>query len=864
MTPERWSRIKEIVFKAEALPRARRMVFIEEAVEGDSELLSFVLPFLAEETPLEFVDQPLLSPEDVCEAPGEVLAPGTQIGTYRIERRLGQGGMGSVYLATRTHGSLSQQVALKIMEGIVISPDLIRRFHAEQRILGQLDHPNIASFYDSGTTACGRPFFAMEYVKGLTLLDYCDGRQLSPRERLNLFIKICGAVDYAHRNLIVHRDLKPCNILVTDDGQPKLLDFGIARLLSADGGETTQTVMGMRLMTPEYASPEQVRGEPVTTAGDIYALGILLYRLLTGCKPYDLKGASLELMQETICTHVPDKPSLAIRRQQASLPGGWDSPKLSRFVDDDLDNIVMMTLRKEPQRRYVSARQLETDINRFLGDFPITARPDTLFYLSRKFVRRHRTGVSMALILFLSLAGYTGYLFQRAKTRTATQRAEWLIDYVDKVSQYDQGALKKGSVDIDGLLDRQLTQARKDLQQMPEVLARVLFTSGLSYKKISRHDTARTILTEALVLQMEHKGPDHDETLLTRMELGTCLYKLGQYKEAERHLLAATPLMDRDQIEDSTTLRMLGLLYRNMGRFNDAEFYFQKAIERYGRFGDLLSQADTYSSLASVYERQGNFVDALPLHRHALKTKLQKHGPNHPQMGQTLHGMALFFRRTDRSQQAIPLQEKSVVITTENYGAKHLNVIITRESLAWAYLDAGETEKAEALFRSLFKPDSPADKGSLTRIGLARCRRQSGDLSGAASFMDPMLNVTEAQFQQSRFYYRVMEEAGWLAVAGGDFKQARHYFTRMLEAALQRYGDQGHRTTGTILKMARFERLCGNFNQTETLLLRAQAMVAPDIEINPFLPARLFQEQAELALALGDTALAQTLCSRVL
>ncbi|MDJ0839671.1 MAG: serine/threonine-protein kinase [Acidobacteriota bacterium] len=874
MTPERWSRIKEIVYRAEALPREQRMAFIDEAAADDPELPAYVLPFLSEDTPLPIVEKPLVSTEEVGEALPDAFAPGAIVGPYRIDGRLGRGGMGSVYLAVRIDDTGSRRVALKVLEGMVISADHIRRFHAEQNILAQLDHAHIARFYDSGTTPCGRPYIAMEYVKGRTLLDYCDHRKLSPRDRLSLFSKICEAVDYAHRNLIVHRDLKPCNILVTDDGQPKLLDFGIARLLSPDAREdATKTMLSMRLMTPEFASPEQVSGAPVTTAGDIYALGLLLYRLITGCKPYDLEDCCLDRIQEIICTVDPDKPSQAVLKKKSELPGGWDSVKLSRFVRGDLDNIVMMALRKEPERRYSSARRLADDVIRFQGDFPITARPDTLFYLSRKFVRRHRTGVSTAIILFLVVVGFAGFHFQRARTQDALQRAveereraDWIFEYVQKLSTYDGDMLKKGTVDVEGLLTYQLDQARDQLQEVPEVLAGVMVSTGSTYFYIGRFDKAREILAEALPIQEKHLGKDHPDTMHTHLKLGSVYYELGRYDKAEPHLVSALPLNGADEeVEGATVLRMLGLLNRYQGRWERAEHYLRRAMNAYKKKGNPLSYADSLSSLASVLERLGDFTGALPLHREAMAVKLKERGPDHPQMGQTLHALALFYRRTERSEQAVPLQEKAVAITAKTYNEGHINQIRARESLAMAYLSSGQTARAEVLFKEMLdKRGGGPTRDVLALIGLSRCRRAASDPARAEVYMKPLIEVEDPGFIHGRFYYAVMREAGLVYSDLGDMDRARYHFERMLESALERFGDDGYRTAAMLVTMGRFERLCGNIEVAENYLLRAQSQVMPHVDKNPFLPARIFHEQAELELVKGDVPLAAALCDRAL
>jgi serine/threonine protein kinase len=328
--------------------------------------------------------------------------------------------MGTVYLAERADAQYEKQVAIKLVRPGCYSESIIDRFRHERQILAGLDHPNIAKLLDGGTSEDGLPYFVMDFIEGLPIDEYCDQRQLSITERLGLFRTVCLAVQYAHRNLIVHRDLKPSNILVTADGVPRLLDFGIARIInpvpSSDAAETTAT---LRLMTLEYASPEQVRGEPITTASDIYSLGVLLYRLLTGHSPYRSKSRLASDRVQAICEEEPENPSTAIARRVIDEDGN-DSitpesvsrhrssqpDKLRRRLAGDPDNIVLMALRKEPERRYASVEQFSEDIRRHLEGLPVIARKDTLGYRAGKFIQRHKAGVAAAaLILIILLAG---------------------------------------------------------------------------------------------------------------------------------------------------------------------------------------------------------------------------------------------------------------------------------------------------------------------------------------------------------------------------------------------------------------------------------------------------------------------------
>jgi serine/threonine protein kinase/tetratricopeptide (TPR) repeat protein len=359
----------------------------------------------------------------------------TTIGPYRVLRRIGQGGMGAVYLAQRDDAEFKQQVAIKLVKRGMDTEFVLRRFRNERQILAALNHPNIARLLDGGTTSDGRPYFVMEYIEGQPITHYADERRLTTVERLQLFQEVCSAIHYAHQNLVIHRDIKPSNILVTADGTPKLLDFGIAKLLNPDLAAHTleATAVAIRLMTPEYASPEQVKGEAITTASDVYSLGVLLYELLTGHRPYRISSRAAHEVARVVCEEEPQKPSTAVRRVETYLPADGTASitltpetvsrtrdgnpdKLRRRLAGDLDNIVLMAMRKEPARRYASVDQLANDIRRHLEGRPVIARHDTIAYRATKFIKRHKAGVLAALLILISLiAGAVTTLQQRAR-----------------------------------------------------------------------------------------------------------------------------------------------------------------------------------------------------------------------------------------------------------------------------------------------------------------------------------------------------------------------------------------------------------------------------------------------------------------
>ncbi len=454
MKPERWQRIKEIFQAALERTPEERTAFVAQACADDKTLQPEVESLLKEQDALPRTAETAVDGGLVAKLLSQAQeVAGKRIGPYRVLRELGQGGMGAVYLAERADGQFHQLVALKLIRRGLEYGEVLRRFRYERQILAGLDHPNIARLLDGGATEDGTPYFALEYIEGQPLDEYCRAHKLTVPQRLELFRTVCAAVHYAHQNLVIHRDLKPSNILVTAEGVPKLLDFGIAKLLNPTQFDLTeaQTQASVRPMTPAYASPEQVRGQPITTASDVYSLGVLLYELLTGRRPYEVEGLSVREIEQAVCDSEPERPSTALlhashagKRRAAVLraslktaalrsaadtqagafdeasAAGLDPERAQRQLQGDLDNIVMMALRKEPQRRYASVEQLSEDIRRHLAGLPVTARPNTFGYRAGKFIQRHRAGVLAAALVVLSLV--SGLFIALRQARIAERR----------------------------------------------------------------------------------------------------------------------------------------------------------------------------------------------------------------------------------------------------------------------------------------------------------------------------------------------------------------------------------------------------------------------------------------------------------
>jgi serine/threonine protein kinase len=529
---QRWRQTEELFYQASELPPAERESFVELHCAGDDELMREVWSLLASaDEPLEPLREPIRDAiEDLSGAP-----PGMVIGPYRILRLLGEGGMGKVYLATRADQQYQQQVAIKFMHAGQMAPrSLLLRFRSERQILADLNHPNIARMFDGGVTAEGVPYIVMEYVEGTPIHVHCREHHSTVAERLRLFLEVCAAVDYAHRHLVVHRDLKPANILVTAEGVPKLLDFGIAKLLE-DGqdseGASTRTLD--RLLTPEYASPEQVEGKPVTTVTDVYGLGALLYELLAGRKPFRLDNIHSLEAARVICETLPELPGTAARDN----PGA--APPDAHLVKGDLDRVAMMALRKEPERRYASALSLAADLEAWLAGYPVQARPATWSYVAARYVRRHRWAIGAAAVALLALIGFSAgmtLLKQRADRQQiiAAQQAEFLSGMFHAATP---DVARGKQLTVREMLDLGAQRAEQQTGDS-EVRASLLLSIGWSYRWLGYYEQALRLAKQSYAIQSRIYGENSEQSADSLDLLA------GSYRDAEDYA-HAEPLFRR-------------------------------------------------------------------------------------------------------------------------------------------------------------------------------------------------------------------------------------------------------------------------------------------------------------------------------
>jgi eukaryotic-like serine/threonine-protein kinase len=578
-------------------------------------------------------------------AGGESLA-GRVIGGYRLEREIGRGGTSFVYLAHRADGAFRRAVAVKVLARQACSADLVRRFAQEQQLLSELEHPNIARFYDGGVTADGLSYFVMEWVDGHPIDRYCDDRRLGIRERLRLFLDVADAVEHAHRHLIIHRDLKPSNIMVAGDGTVKLLDFGIAKILAGEhAGTPGLTQTGTRWMTPDYAAPEQVRGERTTTATDVYQLGVVLYRLLCGHHPYAAGAAGpAYLLERAVCETEPRAPSRALLQeipprpsrdaaavvaaQRAATPG-----QLRKALAGDLDSIVLRALQKEHTQRYGTAEALARDVRRHLAGQPVEARQGTLVYRTRKFVARHRVAAGGAALALLVLgATSTMYVVQIGRER---DRAQLEARKAGEVAQFLVGLFQASDprespgtpVTAMTLLERGVEQAN-ELEGQPAVQAEMLHTIAHAYFGLGQLDAARAMWERSLDIRRRNLPAGHPDIAHSLAHIGWVWLVGSEFVAAAEHFESALAIqraaLGPEHAEVANSLAGLGLAQNGLGDTGAAETNLRHAlrIRRKLYDGPHAEVANGLHDLAIVLRTRGDIDAAVPLQREALQMRL--------------------------------------------------------------------------------------------------------------------------------------------------------------------------------------------------------------------------------------------------
>jgi eukaryotic-like serine/threonine-protein kinase len=709
--PDKWGQIKELFALALEQDPEERSSFLRRACAGDdslrNEIESLLSSFDGAATFLE--DCPAA---DLLSAPAPGMT-GRKIGAYRIVREIGQGGMAVVYLGERDDQNYRKQVAIKMVKPGIGTEQVLQRFRNERQTLASLDHPNIVKLLDGGSTEDGSPYLVMDYVEGLPIDQYCDRDHLSLGDRLRLFRDVCSAVQYAHQNLVIHRDLKPGNILITKEGLPRLLDFGIAKLLNPEWLQTPlATRSDGRPMTPEYASPEQVRGDAVTSATDVYSLGVLLYEILTGDRPYEVGESSWREIERLICENEPLRPSTRVstdrERLKATAEMRMAEPKqLVRSLRGDLDWITMKALEKEPSRRYATASELSADIGRYLSHEPVLARPASAPYRARKYVRRHPVGVGLAAGLVLLLAGFVGtqalQLRRITRERDRASRVTGFMEGMFKVS--DPSEARGNSITAREVLDKASKDIDAGLARDPELQAEMMHVMGDVYKDLGLFPRAQQLFRSSADIRRRVLGPENADTLRSVDDLAWILNQEGHAAEAEK--------LQRDTAD--TRRRVFGVRNRdtlksisNLAWTLDREGHYAEAekldrevldIQRRVFKTDDRETAATMNNLAATLGHEGRYADAEKLKRETLDVRRRTLGSEHPDTLTAMNNLGFTLQQEGNFAEAEKLQRETLNIQRRILGPEHPDTLRSMNNLANTLAHENHDAEAEQLQR---------------------------------------------------------------------------------------------------------------------------------------------------------------------
>jgi len=876
MTPERWREVQRLFEEVLEKRPDERAAALEQATVADPALRREVVSLIRSlESASRFLEEPAWG-EPTPADPVEPFAPGIEVGAYRLERLLGSGGAGQVFLAERADAAYEKKVAVKVLKRGMDTDELVRRFVSERQILAQLEHPNIAQLLDGGATGDGRPYLVMEYVDGMPIDRWCRRHGLGVRRRLELFLAVCDAVRFAHRNLVIHRDLKPGNVLVDGDGVPKLLDFGIAKLL--DPATFPRTVLptapGWRAMTPEYASPEQVRGAPVTTATDVYALGVMLYELLTGRRPYRIAERTPAAVERAVCLEEPPRASRRARdtlTKDAAVAGYPDlEPReVARRLAGDLDAILQRALEKDPERRYSSVDQLAADLRRHLDGRPVLARKDTSFYRASKFVRRHSLAVTVATLVFALLIAFAATLwFQRRAILQQRDRAELVSGFMTELFEVSNPSRERGeTITARELLDKGARDAEARLRDRPGLLGDLLGTMGTTYTNLGLYAEAGPLLERSLALRREAYGSRDPAVATAEQQLADLAFATDDLERAERLGRSA--------------------LARRRARFGDAhpevvESRFRLALVRQ-RQGDreeagaLLAEAEAEArqlglddALVRILVRRGildRLVDDLEASRRHLEEALavaeRVWGEIHPEVARILGQLAEVERHRD-VERARALLERALDVERQVFKGPHPDTAQTLNNLAALDEQLGRTERAEERYREVL--------AMLRSIYL-----EPGLFEASVGNNLALLLVRQGRFEEAEDLYRealeahrrvlgprhpdtanVLSNLGGLLQRMGRREEAERHYRQALEIFLETLGEDHSRVAPVLNNLGQLALARGDLDAAAQALERAAASLRSISTRHAELPAVL-QNLAAVAARRGEAEPAEEL-----
>ena len=760
MTPDpgRWDRITEAFGLLAELGRADRQVGLDALAVDDPAIHAEVLSLLASSDAVgDRFDQPTFVGE--LEEPDQPSLAGRRIGPYLITREIGRGGMGAVWEAQRADDQYQKRVAIKMVAMGRNTESMLRRFRVERELLARLSHGNIATLLDGGVTDEGQPWFAMEYIEGEPITTWCASHRLTVRQRVGLFRQVCTATQYAHEHLVVHRDLKPTNILVAHDGTVKLLDFGVAKLTDPDDPHEDLTGTANIALTAAYASPEQLRGESVSTASDIYSLGVVLYELLTGVRPFNgLPGSALD--------RTANPPSRAVTPETAAAMGTDGVRRVAQAIEGDLDAVVLTALRPEVERRYRSVQQLNDDLQRALDGRQVSARPDTLRYRVATLVRRNRTAAALAVVAVVALMGATGFsLREAAVARAERDRAVREAARTKQVTQFFQEVLSSARPDRQGssvtvvqAIDSAIIRTDATFAGQPDLRAALKLTLGATLANMYLYARAKPLLEDALRLRTAIDGgapsADQADALFGLAAIET---EVGDARKAELLYRQSIALRGRLTPGDSSRIyEDLGNVAEallNQGKLAEAVALYDTVAQALDRLrpADIALRASTHANLGTAMSQLGRYAEAEPVLREAAQLAEQARGPNDPSVASMLQPLAgtLIFNR--KYAEAEETARRAVAIDEREFGRNNPATMSVLRMVTGAMIEEGRCPEALPLIREMLALRGKVMAETDPTLGVAllqlgQCQAASGELAASEASLRDALAVRIATF----------------------------------------------------------------------------------------------------------------------
>ncbi len=844
-----WTDIKTIFFKAIELDGKEREKYLDTVCKTPEEKKEILTLIFAHDKSENFLEDSIISYEPIAD--NSNLFIGKTFGKYKIDKLIARGGMGLVYLGVRDD-EVKQKAAVKIINPGVASGTVIKRFQNERQTLANLNHPNISRLLDGGITDDGIQFLVMEYIDGIPIDEYCDNKKLNIKDRLNLFLKVAAVVQYAHQNLVVHRDLKPNNILITKDGEPKLLDFGIAKILSAEGERfETVTQRGAWNLTPEYASPEQIFGNTITTSSDVYSLGIVLYKLLTGHNPYKIQSVFHSDISRIITQSEPAKPSEIIYKtivneseeekskinpQKISATREGNVDKLYKKLIGDLDNIVSMAIRKEADRRYSSVDHFAEDIKRYLNDKPVLAHQDSFSYRSKKFIKRNKNFLIPAAIIFivinLAVAGFLWQGYIAAKERDiakleadkSNRIKSFLLEMFASPDPNEDGSEVKV---IDVITDAS-QKLSNELKDYPQIEAEIRTMLANTYQNLGVYDSAETELLKSHLITKKVFGNTSVETASSLRSLALIRHYKGDYEKAENYFKEALAMVrsieSTPSFQTALLLDAYATLVSDKGDLEKSEKLSEEAVKiaESIKGSEDPEVATLKNNLATTYNYLKKLDKAEQLYKESLRVFRKHFGNNSLRVTHSLNNLAFIHIYKKDHHKALPLLKEALEIRRRILGDNHPDLILLYSNVGSTYFYLNDFENAEKyIFSSLniglMNYDSENISLSRSYMWYGRVLDAKQDYKKSLEYLLKAYKIRKRELgEDKQLTLTVKSLCGQTYFNAGNYAEAEKYLLPSFNSLLKVSGKESEATQKTLTALIELYKKIGRTDKVES------------------------------------------------